>query len=403
MTIYYDIAAAVHRHPGLGRYADSLARALLAEHGDALRLFYYGNAAAQPPAGLERLPRETVVAGRKRWRMQVWAGQLLRRSFDHLLPGASLYHATEHLLMPLHGVPTVLTVHDLLFRTFPRYHKAQNYIYLNLAVPLYCRRADAIVAVSEHTKRDLVRSYGVDPDRVTVIYEAAAAHLRPVPQEAVEAARARYGLPERYLMTLCAIEPRKNHAGFLRAFERLSVEDPGLHWLIGGSVGWLYEGFFAALERSPVRERVILPGYIPDTDLAAVYGGALAFVFPSFGEGFGLGPLEAMACGTPVLSSDATSLPEVGGDAARYFDPHDTEGMVEATRAVVGDAALRAEMREKGLAQAARFSWARAARETWGLYERVMDGSPGKCVGDCADKASDAAKSGRLGMTGAEE
>jgi glycosyltransferase involved in cell wall biosynthesis len=378
MTIYYDIAAAVHRHPGLGRYADSLARALLAEHGDALRLFYYGNAAAQPPAGLERLPRETVVAGRKRWRMQVWAGQLLRRSFDHLLPGASLYHATEHLLMPLHGVPTVLTVHDLLFRTFPRYHKAQNYIYLNLAVPLYCRRADAIVAVSEHTKRDLVRSYGVDPDRVTVIYEAAAAHLRPVPQEAVEAARARYGLPERYLMTLCAIEPRKNHAGFLRAFERLSVEDPGLHWLIGGSVGWLYEGFFAALERSPVRERVILPGYIPDTDLAAVYGGALAFVFPSFGEGFGLGPLEAMACGTPVLSSDATSLPEVGGDAARYFDPHDTEGMVEATRAVVGDAALRAEMREKGLAQAARFSWARAARETWGLYERVMDGSPGK-------------------------
>lgn len=375
MTIYYDIAAAVHRHPGLGRYAESLARALLVKHGDALQLFYYGDAGAAPPAGLERLPRERVVAGRKRWRMQVWAGQLLRRSFDRLLPGASLYHATEHLLMPLRGVPTVLTVHDLLFRTFPRYHKAQNYIYLNLAMPLYCQRADAIIAVSEHTKQDLVRSYHVDPDRVTVIYEAAAAHLRPMSREEIKAARARYSLPERYLMTLCAVEPRKNHAGFLRAFERLTAEDPGLYWLIGGSKGWLYEGFFAALERSPARERVILPGHIPDADLAAVYGGALAFVFPSFGEGFGLGPLEAMACGTPVLSSDATSLPEVGGGAARYFDPHDTEGMVEATRAVVGDPALRTEMRKKGLAQAARFSWERAACETWALYERVMEGS----------------------------
>ncbi len=376
MAIYYDIAAAVHRHPGLGRYADSLARALLAEHPNALTLFYYGDAASKPPAGLEHVPRRTVVAGRKRWRMQVWLGQLLRLSFDHLLPGARLYHATEHLLMPLQGVPTVLTVHDLLYRTFPRYHKAQNYIYLNLAMPLYCRRADAIIAVSEQTKQDLMRSYRVDPDRVTVIYEAAAAHLHPQPREIVEVTRARYGLPERYLMTLCAIEPRKNHIGFLRAFEGLCARDPTLHWLVGGSKGWLYEGFFSALERSPARERVILPGYIPDADLAAIYGGALAFVFPSFGEGFGLGPLEAMACGTPVLSSDATSLPEVGGDAARYFGPHDVEEMVEVTWRVVQDPALRAEMSEVGLAQAARFSWQRAAHETWALYERVMDRVP---------------------------
>ena len=372
MTIYYDIAAAVHGHPGLGRYADSLARALLADHADALALFYYGDAASRPPAGLAHVPRRTVVAGRKRWRMQVWLGQLLGLSFDRLLPGARLYHATEHLLMPLQGAPTVLTVHDLLFRTFPRYHKTQNYIYLNLAMPLYCRRADAIIAVSEYTKRDLVDAYRVDPARVTVIYEAAAAHLRPQPRELVEAARVRYGLPERYLMTLCAIEPRKNHAGFLRAFEQLCARDPALYWVVGGSAGWLYEDFFAALERSPAREQVILPGYIPDADLAAIYGGALAFVFPSFGEGFGLGPLEAMACGAPVISSDATSLPEVGGDAARYFDPHDVEEMVEVTWGVVQDAALRAEMRELGLVQAARFSWERAARETWAVYEGVM-------------------------------
>ena len=139
-----------------------------------------------------------------------------------------------------------------------------------------------------------------------------------------------------------------------------------------GSKGWLYEGFFAALERSPARERVILPGYIEDEDLAAVYAGALAFVFPSFGEGFGLPPLEAMSCGVPVISSDAFSLPEVGGDAARYFDPHDTEQMILATRAVLADAALRAEMRRRGLAQAARFSWQKAAQETWALYQSLI-------------------------------
>ena len=164
---------------------------------------------------------------------------------------------------------------------------------------------------------------------MTVIYEAAAPRFVPQPEPQGRQVRARYGLPERYLITVCAIEPRKNHAGFLRAFEVLCRDDPDLHWVIVGRKGWLYEGFFAALERSPARERVILPGYIEDEDLAAVYAGALAFVFPSFGEGFGLPPLEAMGCGTPVVSSDAFSLPEVGGDAARYFDPHETEQMVE--------------------------------------------------------------------------
>jgi alpha-1,3-rhamnosyl/mannosyltransferase len=117
---------------------------------------------------------------------------------------------------------------------------------------------------------------------------------------------------------------------------------------------------------------VLLLGYVEEADLPALYGGALAFVFPSFGEGFGLGPLEAMACGTPVLSSDATSLPEVGGNAARYFDPRDTGSMVLATQEVLADAGLREEMRRLGLAQAARFSWARAARETWTLYQELV-------------------------------
>jgi len=372
VTIYYDISATVHRHAGLGRYAWALAEALIEERGQAFTLFYYRDASTQSLEGLAHVPRRTVEAGRKQWRMKVWLGQVLRWRFDSLLPGAELYHATEHLLMPLRGVPAVLTVHDILYRRFPRYHKMQNYVFLNLAMPLFCRRADAIIAVSEATKRDLVRIYRLPPEKVTVIYEAAAPRFAAQSRATIAAVRTRYGLPERYLMTLCTIEPRKNHAAFLRVFERLCRDDPGLYWVIGSSKGWLYERFFAALERSPVRERVILTGYIEDRDLPAVYGGALAFVFPSLGEGFGLEPLEAMACGTPVVSSNATSLPEVGGDAARYFDPHDEEDMLEAVREVLRDGALRGEMRERGLAHAATFSWRRAAQETWAVYQRLI-------------------------------
>jgi glycosyltransferase involved in cell wall biosynthesis len=372
MTIYYDMSAAVHAHPGLGRYADSLGRALLQAHGESMVLFYYGDAGIRPPDGLEDVPRQVVTAGRKRWRMSVWLHQLARRPMDDLLPSAQLYHATEHLLLSLRHVPAVLTVHDLIFRIFPRYHKLQNYLFLNLAVPLFCRRAQAIIAVSQRTKQDLVRYYGLAPDKVTVIYEAAAPRFVPQPPSVVELVRTRYGLPERYLITVCAIEPRKNHAGFLRAFEQLSRDDAGLHWVIVGRKGWLYEDFFAALEQSPARKQVILPGYIEDEDLAAVYAGALASVFPSFGEGFGLPPLEAMSCGTPVASSNAFSLPEVCSDAAHYFDPHEPQQMVETLRPILADPELRAQMRQRGLAQAALFSWEKAADQTWTLYQTLL-------------------------------
>lgn len=372
MTIYYDVAAAVHARAGLGRYSESLARALLADHGDQIAFFCNTDATVHDLAGLEKVPRRTVNAGYKRWRMQVWLGQLLRLRFDQLLPDADLYHATEHLMMPLSGIPTVLTIHDLIYRLFPRYHKLLNYLYLNLAVPLFCRRATAIIAVSQATRRDLVRYYGIDPAKVTVIYEAAAAGFEPQDPLAVAAVRAHYHLPERYLLTTCVIEPRKNHSRFLRAFDGLSRHDPDLYWVIVGSKGWLYRPFFQQLEGSPARERVIMPGYIRDVDLPAVYSGAVAFVFPSLYEGFGLPPLEAMACGIPVISSDASSLPEVGGRAARYFDPHDEAQMLDVSRTVLADPDLQAEMRQQGLLQAAQFSWQRAARETWAVYQRLI-------------------------------
>ncbi len=372
MTIYFDISAAVHRRAGLGRYADSLAHALLPLLGSELAFFYNREAGIEPLVGLEHVPSRTVSLGYKPWRMLVWLGQLAHVGFNRLTPGATLFHATEHLLLPLRRVPTVLTVHDLIFRRYPAHHKRLNRWYLNTTMPLFCRRADAIIAVSEQSKRDVIEAYGIPADKITVVYEAADPRFRPQPPDAVAAVRARYGLPERYVLFVSTIEPRKNLSRLLAAFERVHAAGLADALVIVGKRGWLFDAFFADLERSPVRHAVLFPGFVPDADLPAVYAGAQVMAFPSEFEGFGLPVLEAMACGAPVVCSNTSSLPEVAGDAALLVDPLDVSALADALARVLQDAALREQMRARGLAQAARFSWARAAAETLAVYRRLV-------------------------------
>jgi glycosyltransferase involved in cell wall biosynthesis len=380
--IYVDVSAAVHRRAGLGRYAESLIRGLVARSfGDrdgpgaepAYGLFYNRERGIDPLPGLEHLPASTVALGYKPWRMLVWMGQLARVGFDRLLPRASLFHATEHLLLPLRSAPTVITVHDLIFRHLPEHHKRLNRWYLNLTLPLYCRRATHVIAISESTRSDLVAAYGLPPERITVIHEAANPRFRPQPPDRVAEVRREYGLPERYLLFVGTIEPRKNLTRLLHAFEPFHAEGLTDALVVVGKRGWLYGDFFAELERSPVREAVILPGFVPDEHLPAVYAGAQALVFPSLYEGFGLPALEAMACGTPVACSDTSSLPEVSGDAALYFDPVSERAIVETLRRLLSDAELRDELARRGLERATHFSWDRVATETEAVYQAVME------------------------------
>jgi glycosyltransferase involved in cell wall biosynthesis len=376
VAIYIDIAAAVHGRAGLGRYAESLARALVAKDPERFALFFNRSGHARPGlpglAGLEGIPTRSLRAGYKPWRMAVWLGQLAGLPFDRLLPDAELYHATEHLLMSLRHVPTVLTVHDLIFRIFPKHHKRLNYWYLNAAMPLYCHRAWAIIAVSQATKRDLVRLYGLDPAKITVIHEAAAPHFAPASPDRIGEARARYHLPDRYLLHVGTIEPRKNLDRLLEAVHRLREAGEDIQLVLAGSKGWLYEGFFRRLEELALGDAVSFPGYVPDADLPALYSAARLVAVPSLYEGFGLPVLEAMACGAPVVCSNASSLPEVGGDAARYFSPTEVATLADTILAVWRDERLREKMRQDGLARAAQFSWERAADETLAVYKQVI-------------------------------
>jgi len=367
-----DISAAVHSRAGLGRYAEKLALALIAQQPERFGVFYnQGKDGRFPSTFPPTTPRFSIQWGYKPWRMAVLLGQLSRINFNRLIPDAALFHATEHLLMPLHGIPTVLTVHDLIYKLFPAYHKKLNYWYLNIAMPLYCRRADAIIAVSQASKQDIVRYYGIDPAKIHVVYEAAAPHFAPPPPARVAYVRQTYHLPDRYLIHLSTIEPRKNLNRLLDALLLLRKTFPKMQLVLAGGKGWLYDDFFAKIERLGLQDVVHVLGWVPDEDLPAVIAGAELAVQPSLYEGFGLPVLEHMACGQVVAASNASSHPEVGGDAAVYFDPHDVDEMTAVIRRVLTDKEEYIHRRQLGLEQAAKFSWQRAAKETLAIYDQI--------------------------------
>ncbi|MFW6067978.1 MAG: glycosyltransferase family 4 protein [Chloroflexota bacterium] len=371
--IYVDVSAAVHSRAGLGRYSERLARSLHDAYPGQIALFHNQGAEGKLPETLTGIPRRSVRLGYKPWRSAVLIAHLLHLGLNRMLPDARLFHSTEHLLMPLRRVPTVLTVHDLIYKLYPQYHKRLNYWYLNLAMPLFCRRARAIVAVSEASKRDVVRHYDVRPDKIHVVYEAAAEHFTPPNAKDIARVRQKYDLPQQFLIHLSTIEPRKNLSRLIAALKQVQQTRPTLKLVLVGSKGWLYEDFFSRIRQEGLQKDVIALGWTPDADLPAVISAAELAVQPSLYEGFGLPVLEHMACGQVVAASDASSHPEIGGDAAAYFDPEDVRDMANVIERLLNDDEERRERRHEGLQQAAKFSWQRAARETMGVYEHVLE------------------------------
>lgn len=370
--IYVDVSAAVHSRAGLGRYSERLARALHAERPEQIALFHNQGREGHLPPSLLGLSRRTLRIGYKPWRTMVLLGHLTFLSFNKLVPDATLFHSTEHLLLPLRRVPTVLTVHDLIYRLFPEYHKRLNYWYLNLAMPRFCRRADAIITVSQATRRDVVEHYDVDAAKIHVVYEAAAEHFRPQQPDAIAHVRQKYDLPDEFLLHLSTVEPRKNLNRLLDALLLLRRDHPHLHLVLVGSKGWLYEDFFARIEADDLQDVVVPLGWVPDQDLPAVIAAADLSVQPSLYEGFGLPLLENMACGQVVAASNSSSHPEIGGEAVAYFSPTDAQEMASVIRRLLTDSDEHQHRRRLGLQRAEQFSWQRAARETLAVYDQLL-------------------------------
>ena len=369
---YIDISAAVHSRAGLGRYSESLAKALIEADPERFALFYNRGGNGRFPINLpSSTPQRHINAGYKPWRMAILTAQKLGIPFNHLIPNANLFHSTEHLLMPLKGIPTVLTVHDLIFKLFPEYHKKLNYWYLNSAMPLFCRKADAIIAVSQASKQDIVNHYHIDPAKIHVVYEAPSSQFKPVSPTKVTQVKQTYDLPDKFLIHLSTIEPRKNLGRLLDSLKALRLLFSDLSLVLVGGKGWLYDDFFAKIEALDLTDAVRVLGWVPDEDLPAILAAADLAVQPSLYEGFGLPILEHMAVGQVVAASNASSFPEVGGDAAVYFDPTNTEEITAVIQHLLTNKEEYKHRQQLGLAQAAQFSWARAAKETIAIYDQL--------------------------------
>ncbi len=285
-----------------------------------------------------------------------------------------LLHSPDFIPPAWTRAPSVITMHDLAFLLYPRFLTRGSARYYG-QVDLAARQADHIIAVSQSTKRDTIRMLGVPEAKVTVIYEAAHPLFAPIADtDALDRVRARYRLPADFILFVSTIEPRKNLPTLLRAFRRLrdQYKSPAI-LAIAGNRGWLAQEVDQVLDELNLSDAVRFLGGVPNEELVYLYNAAKLFVLPSFYEGFGLPPLEAMACGTPVIVSNVSSLPEVVGDAGILVEPEDVEGLTVAMWRVLSDETLRREMRDKGLARAATFSWERAARETLAVYRQVTN------------------------------
>ncbi len=322
--------------------------------------------------------------GRTRPRLRLPANFRSRRiPFPRLWTHARLSlematHPPDVLFVPAHVVPlahprTVVTIHDLGYRAFPEAHPPLARRYLDWSTRWSAAVARRVIVPSVATARDLIATCGTPPERIVVIPHGYHPRFRPLDRAEVAAGLARLGIASPYLLFVGTLQPRKNLARVLAAFERLVADGwPGQLVLVGQQ-GWLSDPLFAAIARpdSPAHGRIHLTGYLADADLPIVYNGATGLVFPSLYEGFGLPALEALACGTPVLTSSTTSLPEVVGDTALLVDPLNTAAIAAGLARLVADDALRADLRQRGLSRAQRFTWRQAAQRTLAVLETV--------------------------------
>ncbi len=326
----------------------------------------------------DRRPPDGLIEGKRvEWRVmpwpRLWTHMRLAWEVTHRPPDVLFVPA--HVTPVMRRCPTVVTVHDLGYLYHGTAHRPLDRAYLRASTEWNARVARAVLADSLATRNDLVAHTGCDPAKIVVAYPAGAEGLAPVTDATrLAQVQARYGTGERYWLYLGTLQPRKNLESLIEAFARLSLEGTwpaDVRLVLAGKPGWYHERIAACAAASGMSERIVFPGYVDPDDLAALLSGAVGFVLPSWYEGFGLPVQEAMACGTPVICSNVSSLPEVAGDAALFFGPGDTEALAEAMAQLWKEPALREELARRGPAQAARFTWERCAETVLSVLECV--------------------------------
>jgi glycosyltransferase involved in cell wall biosynthesis len=379
MIIGVDYTAAAWQGAGIGRYTRELIRAAVPrDRALRYRLFFAAGglpadapyvaalrtlAAANPNLSVHPLPISPRLL------TILWQRVRLPLAVERLVGRLDVLHAPDFVLPPTRA-RTILTVHDLTFMVRPESADARLRRYLMAAVPRSLRRADRVLVDSQATAADLERLLGVAGPHVRLLYPGVDPRFQPMPATATEPVRAALGLPAHFLLFVGTLEPRKNVPRLIEAFAQIAADPQyaDLHLVIAGRRGWLYDEIFATVERLGLHNRVQFLDFVADQQLPALYNLARAFVYPSLYEGFGFPALEALACGTPVVTANVASLPEVVGTAAVLVDPYDVTAIAQGIAAALQNAA---SLRAAGPPQAQRFNWAASGAALIEVYRDV--------------------------------
>lgn len=380
MHIAIDYNAAVRQGGGIGRFVREItqvAAAAAPQHHFSLWYAARGLPADNPHLSAlrdltARLPNVTPrpVPTTERLLTIIWQRARLPLAVELIVGRADVVHGTDFVLPPTRA-RTLLSIHDFAYSIYPETAQPELRRYLSKAVPRNVQRATHIHVNSIATQHDMERLLGVAHDRSTIIYSGSGTDYWPRSLEQIAEMKGRLGLPERYLLNVGTVQPRKNVERLIAAYAGLGHLATNVPLVIAGKRGWLAEPIYAAVQAHNVAERVQFLDFVVEADLPTLYSGALAMVYPSLYEGFGVPIVEAQACGTPVITSAISSLPEIAGDAALLVDPHSTAAITDALHRILTEPELVQHLRAAGPKQAAQFTWEGTGLGILGLYERV--------------------------------
>lgn len=380
MRIAFDYTAGIRQEAGIGHYVRSLLDAMLAlDVTNEYTLLTSGRPTKERP-----FPAAPNVRGRSvllpdRYLNILWYRMRAPLPAQWFTGKVDLYHGPDFVLPPLSKhIRKVVTIHDLAFLKHPEYAAPALAAYLSKVVPISIAEANVVAAVSHDSARTLIEHYATPPEKITIIPNGLRPHFKRITDPLLLGATTnKFGLKHPLVLGVGTLEPRKNHMGLIRAFHQAQSNKrhrPAMLALAGGG-GWLYDETRQLVADLKLEKKVRFLGRVNDLELAILYSLADVFAFPSFFEGFGVPPLEAMACGAPVITSNTSSLPEVVGEAALTINPHEPAELAEAITRLIGDEHLRENLRQQGYARAQCYTWPKAAKKMLDIYTKLYNGA----------------------------
>lgn len=375
--IAIDYTPAYEQGGGIGRYVRELVAALARHDTQTPYRLFVAGAKELPipnPPGPNFIWKSTSLS--PRWLARLWHRAQIPIPVEVVVGKVDLYHATDFVLPPTR-TRTLLTVHDLSFVRVPETASPNLKAYLDKVVPRSVYRADHVLADSQATKDDLISLYNTPPDKITVLLSGVDSRFKRVTDEtALAAVREKYGIGTRpYIFAVGTVQPRKNYSRLIQALAWLREHGYDVALVIAGGRGWLENPIYQAISDNQLEHYVHLIGFADEADLPALYSAAECLAFPSLYEGFGLPILEAFACGTPVMTANISSLPEVAGDAALMVEPTNLDEIIHALRRLLEDSALRADLIQRGHTRAQGFTWDAAAAHLRQIYTHLISTS----------------------------